>query len=80
MEIVNQSFGFDCHSSEDICFVDAQHGWIAGRDSGLNAHIHGTTDGGTTWVRQTIPAGAGPVSSIDMVTKDLGWASTSRWW
>jgi photosystem II stability/assembly factor-like uncharacterized protein len=74
----NQSFGNTCYSCEDVFFLNSDYGWVCGYDSGLGRHIHYTDDGGTTWVRQTVPAGSnGPVSSIEFVTPDLGWASTS---
>ncbi len=74
---LNQSFGTTCYSCDDIIFADSQHGWIVGRDNALDPHIHRTTDGGDSWVRQTVPAGAGPVSAIDFVTPKIGWATTS---
>ena len=33
----------------DVCFADAQHGWVVGE----NGTILATVDGGTTWTRQS---------------------------
>jgi photosystem II stability/assembly factor-like uncharacterized protein len=82
---VDQSFGNDCVTCEDIYFVDSQTGWICGGfDDGTtkNRHIHKTTDGGQTWSSQTVPQGY-KVSSVDSImfaNQNIGWASTSSYY
>ena len=56
--------GFD-----DISFVDATHGWIATDDGA----VLGTTDGGDTWVRLSLPGYEGAVE-CDFVDTTHGWA------
>jgi photosystem II stability/assembly factor-like uncharacterized protein len=74
----NRSFGTTCYSCEDIVFVDALNGWICGYDSSINPQIHHTTNGGTSWVRQTVPtSGNGNASSVDFVSPTEGWATIS---
>ncbi len=58
------SFGSTCYSCLDIYFSDEQNGWICGHDIQLDPHIHHTTDGGLTWVSQTVPDGSGIPGAI----------------
>lgn len=59
----------------DIDFVDANNGWIAvDPGDGSNAALH-TTDGGTTWTTQTVPASGGHIYQLDFVDANTGWCS-----
>jgi photosystem II stability/assembly factor-like uncharacterized protein len=54
----------------DLCFVDARHGWAVG-DRGVVWH---TDDGGTQWQRQ--PSGVScPLWSVCFHNERLGWAA-----
>jgi photosystem II stability/assembly factor-like uncharacterized protein len=54
----------------DVCFMDAQTGFLAGEDSGKGVILK-TTDGGATWVSQNFP---GPVYSFSFPTVNAGYA------
>ncbi len=75
----SQSFGSNAYSCEDIWFTDSMNGWVGGRTSTIEPHIHHTTDGGATWASQTVPSAAANVGicGIDFVTPEIGWAATS---
>ena len=73
----NISFGNNAYSCEDIYFHDSLNGWICGDDNMLEPHIHRTTNGGSSWERQTVPMSSATVFSIDFATSEIGWASTS---
>ncbi len=73
----NDTFFYSCH------FLDAANGWVGGMWSpdpeGLyyNVLLH-TTDGGESWVPQTVNEGAVDDAVVDVVFADLlfGWALT----
>lgn len=75
----SQSFGSNAYSCEDIWFTDSMNGWVGGRTSTIEPHIHHTTDGGANWISQTIPVAAANIGicGIDFATPDIGWAATS---
>ena len=59
----------------DIDFVDANHGWIAvDPGGGVNAVLH-TTDGGSTWTTETVPASGGHIYQLDFIDANTGWCS-----
>jgi photosystem II stability/assembly factor-like uncharacterized protein len=63
---------------DDVCFVDADNGWVVGSDNTENdALIMRTTDGGDTWTRQT-SAIAGEVMAVDFADRDHGWAASDQ--
>jgi photosystem II stability/assembly factor-like uncharacterized protein len=53
-----------------MCFVDAQHGWVAGGTGSLRR----TVDGGKTWQRLATGSGAS-LSALVFVDAMHGWAS-----
>ena len=55
-------------SFSDVFFVDAQHGWIVGR----NATILHTTDGGATWKQQPLPLEV-ELKKIRFINPRVGW-------
>ncbi|MDH4070851.1 MAG: YCF48-related protein, partial [Ignavibacteria bacterium] len=56
-------------SSDDVQFIDADHGWAIGGISG-SIYIARTTDGGVTWQDST---GGGSTREIDFVDDQTGW-------
>jgi photosystem II stability/assembly factor-like uncharacterized protein len=53
---------------KDIFFIDPMYGWVIGKYD----RIYKTTDGGLTWVKQSLDD-AGELNSIFMVSKTKGW-------
>ena len=55
------------------------YGWIGGRDNTLAPHIHHTTDGGLTWIRQNPNIGTNNIgiNDIEFVSQTKGWASVT---
>ena len=58
---------------KDVCFVDAQNGWILGDSGGYDNYILHTTDGGHTWEFQR-PESWLPVQGIVFTSPTQGWA------
>jgi photosystem II stability/assembly factor-like uncharacterized protein len=62
----------------DLQFVDDHTGWAAGYYQpvqGLQvAAVFKTTNGGFTWMRQTLPKGAPPITGVRFTDADTGWA------
>ncbi len=56
-----------------VMFVDDQFGWAAGNDSA--GVIYLTTNGGQAWERATIPNGELPLTSLQFVGRDIGFAA-----
>jgi photosystem II stability/assembly factor-like uncharacterized protein len=50
--------------------LDANRGWAVG-EKGLACV---TTDGGATWIEQTVPTGTGTLRDVDIVDATHGWA------
>ncbi len=53
---------------DDIFFIDANNGWIAG----ANSDIRKTTDGGASWTTQSAPV-SGSLKSIYFINPNEGW-------
>lgn len=60
----------------DIEMVDAQQGWVAGGVNDVSGRVYHTTNGGTTWTAQTLPAATSFVWEVDFVDATHGWAVT----
>ncbi len=57
-----------------VCFVNSTTGWAVGSDSAGSLILY-TSDGGTTWTRQTVPGLANYVLyEVDFVDSQSGWA------
>ncbi|MEN6406903.1 MAG: YCF48-related protein [Thermoguttaceae bacterium] len=54
----------------DVCFVDAQHGWVVG-DRGVIWH---TDDGGQQWRRQSSGVSC-PLRTVWFCDENIGWAA-----
>lgn len=59
----------------DIEMLDAQVGWVVGGLNDVSGRIYYTSNGGTTWAAQTIPA-TSFVWEVDFVDAAHGWAVT----
>ena len=64
-----------------VDFVDDQTGWAAGGDVSWDTNpepavIYGTTDGGETWARQTLPA----LPGFESVLEDLSFTVAANGW
>jgi len=58
----------------DVDFVDVNTGWIFGGEYDVISLISKTTDGGATWVNQSLtPANASVVASGDMIDANTGY-------
>ena len=57
----------------DVCFVDAQHGWLLGFTDGYGDYILHTTDGGSTWQFEE-PELVAPLRAIHFTDQQHGWA------
>ena len=51
-----------------VTFIDANTGWALGEDCVLH-----TTNGGATWMQQTIPAGNNKLRSLTFADANTGW-------
>jgi len=59
----------------DVHFGDDQYGWVVGgEDSTMAAVVLQTTNGGTDWFRQDVPAQARFLRAVDFVDRQRGWA------
>ena len=57
-----------------ISFGDATHGWAVGSEnSALGGLVMATTDGGSTWSPQTIPAGSQQLTAVAAVSATTAW-------
>jgi photosystem II stability/assembly factor-like uncharacterized protein len=56
------------NASTDICFVDAQHGWVVERGA-----IQGTTDGGRTWPLVQFLSLLAEAPSVHFISATTGW-------
>jgi photosystem II stability/assembly factor-like uncharacterized protein len=78
-KVQGDSSAWTGHGAADVSAVDAQTAWVALEDAGAGtdgAILH-TTDGGATWVRQTIPAGlAGGIKGVKGLSRDEAWAAS----
>ena len=66
--------------SKAVFFIDANIGWISTKDVAGNAVIQHTTDGGSSWVQQSVPVNdqyGNRVYSIFFVDAQNGWLTTS---
>lgn len=69
---------------DSVAFVDTQHGWLTtlrethhdfvGDADDWDAGVWHTTDGGSTWVQQTVPDDVSILHAITFVTTTQGWA------
>ncbi len=66
--IYGLSFEFIGKMWDDVFFIDANTGWIAG----ANSDIRKTTNGGTSWTTQTAPV-SGSLKSIFFLNSNEGW-------
>ena len=69
------------HMLHSVYFVDVNNGWAVGEDyleanvsKGTSVILH-TTNGGRSWVRQTVPPKAVGLKSVFFVNVNEGWAS-----
>jgi photosystem II stability/assembly factor-like uncharacterized protein len=60
------------HGYNDVCFVDAQTGWVVGHGYSLGGTILHTQDGGQHWAEQT-PAYGEALKSVCFVDPNNGW-------
>lgn len=59
----------------DVAFADAQTGWVVGGyDRTMRGCVLRTTDGGTNWDEQALPAGARYLRAVHFVDDRHGWA------
>lgn len=62
------------HQYNDVCFLDAQRGWIVGHGWSLGGTILHTTDGGENWAPQDCYYDL-ELNSVHFVDTDHGWAA-----
>jgi hypothetical protein len=55
-----------------VAFADPAHGWAVGMDTGHNALVVATTDGGSTWTTQTAGT-TNMLYSVTFVDATHGW-------
>jgi photosystem II stability/assembly factor-like uncharacterized protein len=61
---------------DSVDFVDARHGWMAGREGTMLR----TADGGASWLPVAFPAGEA-ISQVYFIDRQRGWAiASSRLW
>ena len=75
-----QSAGTSFGSLNDVDFVDANHGCVAGSSGAFpSGHpiLAATSDGGVTWQSVTLPQAAGSAWAVSFVDAQHGWAVTS---
>jgi photosystem II stability/assembly factor-like uncharacterized protein len=59
----------------DVEFVDSLNGWVVGgNDLTMAAAVLHTTDGGGTWVEQSVPGSARLLRAVKFVSPTHGWA------
>ena len=59
----------------DVEFVDSLNGWVVGgNDLTMAAAVLHTTDGGATWVEQSVPTGARLLRAVKFTSPTQGWA------
>lgn len=61
------------HRYNDVCFVDAQQGWVVGYGWSLGGTILHTADGGMNWTVQ-YPDNGYELNSVHFIDSDTGWA------
>lgn len=71
--------GFGTQSGLNVLSVeaiDANTAWISGYNNGKN-YVARTTDGGNTWVEETIPQtySASSISDVEFLNAEEGWAA-----
>jgi photosystem II stability/assembly factor-like uncharacterized protein len=66
--IYGLTFDFVNKLWDDVFFLDANNGWLAG----ANSDIRRTTNGGTSWTIQSAPV-SGSLKSIYFLNANLGW-------
>ncbi|MGQ9535021.1 MAG: YCF48-related protein [bacterium] len=66
--IYGLTFEFIGKMWDDVFFLDANNGWLAG----ANSDIRRTTNGGTTWTTQSAPV-SGSLKSIHFINASEGW-------
>ncbi len=71
-EVVRRDNNYDFY---DVYFADSLRGWVVGGDDrNFRAVVLHTTDGGNTWVEQTVPAEARFLRALKFVSPTKGWA------
>lgn len=73
---IEQGFGTESGLNVlSVDAIDAATAWISGYDNGSN-YVARTSNGGTTWVEETIPetTGASSIADVEFLTADQGWA------
>jgi len=64
-----------------LACTDSLHCWATASDTTDPSHavgsIDATTDGGTSWIPQTVPAGTGAINAVDCVPPATGSAGGS---
>ena len=75
----NLSFGTDAYACNSLYFIDSQHGWLSAVTNQITPRIYYTSDGGDTWVNQTIPLSnvGTQVTSVMFADQLKGWAAVS---
>lgn len=68
IKIYGLTFEFIGKMWDDVFFLDANNGWLAG----ANSDIRKTTNGGTTWTTQSAPV-SGSLKSIYFINANEGW-------
>jgi len=68
INIYGLTFEFIGRLWDDVFFLDANNGWLAGASS----DIRRTTNGGTTWATQSAPV-SGSLKSIYFINANEGW-------
>jgi photosystem II stability/assembly factor-like uncharacterized protein len=79
----NQTVG-TTNEFRGVVFTDQNNGWATsikpihfdhwGDADGWKGNVWHTNNGGLTWTRQTLPAGAGILNRIDFIDSNNGWA------
>jgi photosystem II stability/assembly factor-like uncharacterized protein len=75
-----QAVPSDVGSLLSVSFADASNGWAVGElrrgSDGMpvGAAIVATSDGGMTWIRQSIPAGIDQLTGVKFASASFGWA------
>lgn len=61
------------HTFLTLDFLNGSTGWVGGGGAGISANIYKTTDGGASWITQTLGY-TGSVLSIEMLDLTIGYA------